>query len=108
MTEKQTSLERTLTPAQKIELCHSRIHKMRHIVGFTDTGLIAPLPIWSPYPYPTCASEKFYMSGLEAQHPKYLPEILKPFVYLKKTGKRANNFGLFLRPGAFKRDEAKP
>jgi hypothetical protein len=87
--EGQITLERNLTLSEKINLCHSHIPQMRHIEGFLDTGLIVPLPIWSPIPekYQKITRDKFSVVGLEAQDPKYLPEALKPFVKVAKRGK---------------------
>ena len=95
---KQLSLNRNFTIAEKISLCHSRIPEMRTITGFLDTGLIAPLPIWSPIPekYQKTAQDDFSVWGLEAQHPKYLPEKLKPFVRFNGRGM------MLLLEGAYK------
>ena len=103
---KQLTLEKYYSKEQLIALCHSRIPKMRHIEGFVDTGLIAPLPMWSPVPekYRKTAKDSFSMVGLEAQHPKYLLEILKPFVYVVKRGKgKRTDYRLMLREGAYKK-----
>ena len=101
---KQITLELGFTLNEKIALCHSRISRTRHIEGFLDTGLIAPLPIWSPIPEPyrKTAHDSFSIIGLEAQDPKYLPEVLKPFVYFIK-GKNGKIRGIGLRKGAYKR-----
>jgi hypothetical protein len=98
---RQITLLKTFTPSDRIKLCHSRIPMMRCITGWLDSGLIAPLPIWSPVPEPyrrTGTQDDFSIWGLEAQHPKYLPEILKPFVRVVRTKNRCD---LELLPGAF-------
>ncbi len=104
---KQLTLEKQFTKEELIKLCHSRIPNMRHIEGFSNTGLIAPLPIWSPVPerYRKTAKDSFSICGLEAQHPKYLPAALQPFVCVVKRGKgkRAHSF-LALREGAYKKE----
>jgi hypothetical protein len=102
---RQVSLERNFTLNEKIALCHSRIPKMRHITGFLDSGLIAPLPTWSPVPEPyrRTSRDSFSVWGLEAQHPKYLPEVLKPFVYIIRN-KNGKFRGLGLREGAYKKE----
>jgi hypothetical protein len=103
MTElRQTSLTVNMTLNDKIKLCHSRIPQTRRIVGFLDTGLIMPLPIWSPVPEPyrRTPQDSFHIIGLEAQHPRYLPEQLKRFVRFEKRGR---NVILALMPGAYKR-----
>lgn len=101
---RQTTITATLSSEEKIKLCHSRIPQMRHIDGFLDSGLIAPLPTWSPVPEPyrRTGQDHFSIWGLEAQHPKYLPEILKPFVRLQKRGKNEN---IWLLEGAYKHSE---
>jgi len=108
MTElRQTTLTANITLKEKIALCHSRIPQARHIEGFVDTGLIAPLPIWSPIPekYRRTGQDHFSITGLEAQHPKYLPEILKPFVRLETRGKgHYKHVFLALLEGAYKHD----
>lgn len=84
----QTSLAHALSPEDRIKLCHSRIPMMRHIEGWLQVDLIAPLPIWSPVPkkYQRSARDDFSVWGLEAQYPKYLPAILQPFVRVEKRG----------------------
>lgn len=93
----QVALTRNMTLEDKIKLCHSRIPQMRHIDGFLDSNLIAPLPTWSPVPekYRKSAHDSFSVWGLEAQEPKYLPEVLKQFV---RVGKK----GITLLEGAYK------
>jgi hypothetical protein len=88
MTEIQTSLRRNFTLEDKVKLCHSRIPMMRYIEGWLQVDLIAPLPIWSPVPekYRRSARDDFSVWGLEAQHPKYLPAVLQPFVRIEKRG----------------------
>lgn len=93
MTElRQTTLTVYMTLNDKVELCHSRIPQMRHITGFLDSNLIAPLPVWSPVPkeHQRTAQDSFSIWGLEAQHPKYLPAILQPFVRFETRGKGPN------------------
>lgn len=105
MTElRQTTLTANMTLNDKVKLCHSRIPQARHIEGFLDFDLIAPLPIWSPVPekYRKSAHDSFSVWGLEAQHPKYLPEVLKPFVQIQKRGKNEN---IWLLEGAYKHRE---
>jgi hypothetical protein len=99
----QTSLERNLTLEEKVKLCNSRIPMMRHKEGWLQIDLICPLPIWSPVPekYRRTAQDSFSIWGLEAQHPKYLLEILKPFVCVEKRG-RGKPF-LTLLEGAYKK-----
>ena len=78
---------------------------MRHIEGWLQIDLICPLPIWSPVPEPyrRTAQDSFSSWGLEAQHPKYLLEVLKPFVRVKTQGKgRFKHAYLVLLPGAYK------
>jgi hypothetical protein len=104
---RQVSLERNFTLKEKIALCHSRISKMRHIEGFVDSGLIAPLPIWSPVPEPyrKTTHDSFSIWGLEAQHPKYLPAILQPFVYVEVRGRSKKSCYVGLREGAYKKNQ---
>lgn len=104
----QLTLERHFSKEELIVLCHSRIPKMRHIEGFLDSNLIAPLPIWSPVPerYRRTAKDSFSIWGLEAQHPKYLLAALQPFVYVFKRGKgKRTRYFLGLREGAYKKRE---
>ena len=102
---KQLTLEKHFSKEELIALCHSRIPRMRHIEGFLDSGFITPLPIWSPVPekYRKTARDSFSIWGLEAQHPKYLPAALQPFVSFVKRGKgkRAHSV-LTIREGAYK------
>lgn len=102
MTEIQTSLRRNFALEDKVRLCHSRIPMMRHIEGFSDSNLIAPLPIWSPVPekYRRTARDSFSIWGLEAQNPEYLPAILQPFVRFEKRGN--GELCLTLLEGAYK------
>ena len=102
MTENQTILTRHFSKEELIELCHSRIPGMRHIVGFMDSGLIAPLPIWSPVPekYRRSARDAFHNWGLEAQPIRWLPAELQKFAfYVKRHGRIV---GIGLRKGACK------
>jgi len=105
---KQLTLTQHFSKEELIALCHARIPKMRHIEGFLDSGLIAPLPIWSPVPkqYRRTAKDSFSVWGLEAQHPKYLPAALQPFIRIVKRGKgkRAHSV-LTFSEGAYKNKE---
>lgn len=89
MARAQQTIIRHLTLAEKIQLCHERIPTMRHIIGFQSGGFIADLPIWSETPkkYRKTAKDDFCVWGLEAQHPRYLPEILKPYIHWVKNKK---------------------
>lgn len=104
---KQLSLEKYFSKEELIALCHSRKRKMRHIEGFIDSGLIAPLPIWSPVPekYRRTPQDSFSVWGLEAQDPKYLPFVLQEFVYLVKEGRgKRKGWSVRLREGAYKKE----
>lgn len=88
MVTQQTSLKRHFSKEELIKLCHSRIPKMRVIVGFMDSNLITPLPIWSPVPekYRRTAKDSFHTWGLEAQPIKWLPaELQKHALYVKRA-----------------------
>lgn len=99
----QTSLKRNFILEDKVKLCHSRIPMMRHIEGWLQSNLIAPLPIWSPVPekYRRGARDSFSIWGLEAQHPEHLPAILQPFVHVERRGNRKPSITLL--EGAFQR-----
>jgi hypothetical protein len=100
----QLNLERHFSKEDLIALCHSRNPERRHIEGFLGFNLIAPLPIWSPVPekHRKTAQDSFSIWGLEAQHPKYLPSELQPFVYFLRN-KRGKIVGIGLREGAYKK-----
>jgi hypothetical protein len=107
--QKRVTVTANMTLEERIKLCHSRIPGRRHIVGFSDSNLIAPLPIWSPVPakYSEGGNDSFSIWGLEAQDPKYLPEILKTFVRLEPHGKgHHEHLLLMLLPGAYKNGES--
>jgi len=102
---RQTTLTANITLKEKVELCHSRIPQARFIEGFLDSNLIAPLPIWSPVPKEPqkTAHDSFSIWGLEAQHAKYLPEILQPFVRVETQGKGHSKHAVStLLEGAYK------
>lgn len=96
------TLDSYLSLEDRVRMCHERIPGMRHIEGFIDSGLIAPLPSWSPVPkkFQKIAQDAFSVWGLEAQNPKHLPEVLKPFVHLVRRGNKI--VGLALDKGAYK------
>lgn len=106
MAKQQLTLEQHFSKEELIALCHSRIPKMRHIEGFLDSNLIAPLPIWSPVPekYRRTAKDSFSVWGLEAQDPKCLPFVLQEFVCLVKEGRgKRKGWSVRLLEGACKK-----
>jgi len=95
------SIERYFSKEDSTKLHKSRLPRARHIEGFIDSGLIAPLPIWSPIPkeFQRTARDSFSIWGLEAQRIEHLPLKLRKLAYYTK--KRGNIF-IALRKEAHK------